>query len=150
MMCSDQSRWLPSTRETADHSLPFVVAVALLNGSVNDDSFTDEMLKNKQLADLIKKVTASSNPEMSALHPESMPCRITVDLKNGSQYSHTLQYQKGHPDNPMSEEELESKFKNLFSKFGNMKQAEKVINLVRITDHLEDMSALILALEKRN
>ena len=150
MMCSDQSRWSPSSRETADHSLPFVVAVALLKGSVDDDSFTDEMLENTQLADLIKKVTASSNPEMSALHPESMPCRITVDLKNGSQYSHTLQYQKGHPDNPMSEEELESKFSKLFSSFGNMKQAEKVINLVRMTDLLEDMSALILALEKRN
>tara|TARA_B100000674_G_C37954000_1_gene968656 strand:- start:748 stop:2103 length:1356 start_codon:yes stop_codon:yes gene_type:complete len=150
MMCSDQSRWSPSSRETADHSLPYVVAVALLEGAVDDASFTTEMLKNTQLSGLIKKITASSNPEMSAMHPESMPCRITVGLKNGSQYTHTLKYQKGHPANPMTEKELESKFSKLFSKFGNEKQSEEVINLVSIADRLEDMSVLIAALERRS
>ena len=150
MMCSDQSRWSPSSRETADHSLPYVVAVALLTGSVDDDSFTTEMLRNTELSDLIKKITASSTPEMSALHPKSMPCQITVALKNGSQYSHSLNYQKGHPENPMTKKELESKFSKLFSKFGSMEQAEEVINLIRIIDHLDDVSALIAALGKRS
>ena len=50
----------------------------------------------------------------------------------------------------MTEKELESKFSKLFSKFGNEKQSEEVINLVSIADRLEDMSVLIAALERRS
>ena len=96
MMAMDPSRWSPTTRETADHSLPYVVAVALLKGSIDEEVFAPENLKNEELTDLIGKISVNATPALTALHPKKMPCQITITLKNGRKYSHILECQKRH------------------------------------------------------
>lgn len=148
MMAMDPSRWSPTTRETADHSLPYVVAVALLKGSIDEEVFAPENLKNEELTDLIGKISVNATPALTALHPKKMPCQITITLKNGRKYSHILECQKGHPDNPMSYEELRSKFKKLFSKFGCTHQADEVARLIKLTDNLPSITPIIKSINR--
>ena len=61
MMGNDPSRWAPTTRETADHSLPYTISIALLDGEVTNESFADSRLKDAAVADLMKKVKVSED-----------------------------------------------------------------------------------------
>lgn len=149
MMGLDETRWTPSTRETADHSLPYVVAAALLNGPIDENTFSPDTLRNERLGALMQKITVAAAEDMTALHPAGMPCRLIVTLKDGKKLRHELQYQKGHPENPMSETEVATKFKSLFADFGDADQASEVITLVREMDELEDIGVLIGAMTKR-
>ena len=112
------------------------------------DRFAPENLKNEELTDLIGKISVNATPALTALHPKKMPCQITITLKNGRKYSHILECQKGHPDNPMSYEELRSKFKKLFSKFGCTHQADEVARLIKLTDKLPSITPIIKSINR--
>ena len=97
----------------------------------------------------MRKITVAATDEMTAMHPAGMPCRLTVNLKDGSELSHELQFQKGHPANPMNEAELATKFRNLFAEYGDADQADEIISLIRRLEDIDDITALISAMEKR-
>ncbi|MBL24098.1 MAG: hypothetical protein CMM48_09380 [Rhodospirillaceae bacterium] len=150
MMGQDESRWAPTTRETADHSLPYVVAAALLNGPIDETAFAPDALKDGKLSGLMQKITVTATEEMTSRHPAGMPCRLTITLDDGSEFAHQLDFQKGHPSNPMSEAELSTKFKNLFATYGNEDQADEVIDIVRRFEEAEAVAELITAMGKRS
>jgi 2-methylcitrate dehydratase len=84
MMGNDPSRWAPATRETADHSLPYVIAIALLDGEVTAKSFASARLGDPTVGALMKKVTVTEDAGLSAQYPESSGSRIDVRLDVGS------------------------------------------------------------------
>ena len=78
--------WDPRTRESADHSIPFVVAVALLHGEVTPSSFSDSMLRDEQVRAMMAKVEIEEDPEFSRAFegtPQSYRARVTVTAKGG-------------------------------------------------------------------
>jgi 2-methylcitrate dehydratase len=82
---SGAEKWKPTTRETADHSMPYVVAAVLIDGSYTDAIFAQERLKDARTLDLMKKVTIAEDGEFNQRYPASLPCRMTITLKNGDQ-----------------------------------------------------------------
>jgi 2-methylcitrate dehydratase len=110
---ADPEKWHPKTRETADHSLPYCVAVALQDGEVGLDQFSEERIADPTLLDLVSRVEVEADHELSARYPASTPNRITVTMKSGQRAVHEVAYPRGHSGNPMTDEDVEEKFKRL-------------------------------------
>lgn len=105
--------WHPSTRETADHSIPYIVAVALLDGNVTAESFSEERLRDPRVHALMRKMSLRENPEFTKVHPSAWPCRIEIVTSSGKHMTAGCEYFRGHVRNPLSDAELEAKFRRL-------------------------------------
>lgn len=136
IMAGDPKKWRPPTRETADHSMPYSVGVALMYGSVNHHHFDGEYLQNPQLLDLVSRVKVSVSEEANRRVPEAMLCNLEVITKSGKRYSSEVAYHKGHYKNPMSESEVEDKFRALSSNLLTPAQTDALLDRVW---HLEDV-----------
>jgi 2-methylcitrate dehydratase len=106
----EPEKWRPQSRETADHSLPYCVAVALVDGEVWLQQFDESRFKDEALLDLVSRVSVLRNAELSKRYPEGIPNRITVLLKSGEKLTEEVTFPRGHARNPMTDEEVERKF----------------------------------------
>ena len=113
IMAGDPEKWTPKNRETADHSMPYTAAVALMFGTVESRHFDDEFLKNPDLLELVSKVNVSVSNESNARAPEAMLCDFEVVTKSGDKHSVQVAYHKGHYKNPLTDNEVDTKFRSL-------------------------------------
>ena len=102
---------------TKDHSLPYMVAVALLDGEVSPAQYTPERIMRQDVQTLLRKVTTRPNDEMSKRFPAEMPCRIHIVLKNGQSLSSQKRDYEGFYTRPMSWEMATQKFERLASPY---------------------------------
>jgi 2-methylcitrate dehydratase len=107
------AKWSPKTRETADHSLPYVVAVGLARGSLWLEDFEDDRIADPAIHQLMQKINVRSSDEYNRSWPEAYPFRVSISMKSGEQYVEEVRYAKGHPKNPLSDSEIEAKFRRL-------------------------------------
>lgn len=124
----EPEKWRPTTRETADHSLPYCVAVALTDGNVTLESFDAAHLENQSLLALIQKIEVKANAKLNTLYPEGIPNRITITTQDGTAHTHEVTFPRGHARNPMTDAEVEIKFRAL---------AEPLLSTPRITEILD-------------
>lgn len=110
---SEPAKWAPTTRETADHSLPYVVAVALLNNGVTLESYTDDMLSNPKVRELMQKISVVVDAKIEAEWPGTIQIRATATLADGSSREVHASDPKGTYRNPMSREDIQVKFRHL-------------------------------------
>ena len=111
----DREKWAPKTKETADHSLPYVVGMALLHGAVDNSSYSGENLSDPGNLAFVKKVKVVEDPALTSVYPREIPNRITVQLRGGGVASAQVDIPRGHPEDPMTKDELEAKFLRLTS-----------------------------------
>ncbi len=109
----EPEKWDPSTRETADHSLPYVVAVALTDGAVTPASFNEKRIRDPLLRPLMRKVEVSEDPEATRDYPAQQRARMEITLQSGRRLTRSEDYPKGHSRNPLTDSELEQKFLGL-------------------------------------
>ena len=126
----DPEKWNPLTKETADHSLPYIVAMALLEGKIDNSTYSEKKFRDPKILDFLKKITVVEDKELTAKYPEAVPNRITVTLSSGKIISKQVDYHKGHPKNPMSDKEIEDKFERLTKKYLSRNQSRKILDLV--------------------
>ena len=139
----DPEKWHPRTRETADHSFPYAVAVALLDGTVTLQSFGPKRLNDAALQVLMQKVRVVEQEEFKGWYPQAMPTRVSVRTAMGKEYVKQVDFPLGHPRNPMSDREVEEKFRALAAGKLDRAQAGKVIDLVWKLDRLKDIGSLM-------
>ncbi|TLY29351.1 MAG: MmgE/PrpD family protein [Nitrospirae bacterium] len=139
----DPEKWRPQTRETADHSFPYCVAVALLDGSVTLQSFGLKQLNDPALRALMQKVRVVEQEEFKDWYPQAMPTRVSVRTAAGKEYVKQVDFPLGHPRNPMSDREVEEKFRSLAAGTLDRARAGKVIDLVWKLDRLKDIGSLM-------
>ncbi len=113
IMADDPGKWRPQNRETADHSMPYTAAVALMYGSVEGKHFGEEYLRNAALLDLVSRVKCSASEEANRRAPEAMLCDLDLVLRSGERKSTRVEYHRGHWRNPMSDDEVAGKFRSL-------------------------------------
>ena len=109
----EPEKWRPTTRETADHSLPYCVAVALKDGKVTLASFDEAHLRDKLLMALVQKIEVKANTELNAKYPEGIPNLIRIKKKDGKTLMKEVTFPRGHARNPMTDEEVVTKFRSL-------------------------------------
>jgi 2-methylcitrate dehydratase len=146
----DPEKWNPRTRETADHSFPYCVAVALLDGKVTLRSFGGKRLTDSALHELMQKVRVVPQPEFVGRYPETMATRITVRTKAGTDYVQQVDFPLGHPQHRMSDREVEDKFCRLAMGKLDRRRMTKVIDAVWKLDRLKDAGALMPLLKMKN
>ena len=142
----DPEKWHPQTRETADHSLPYCVAMALLDGKITPQSFGKRRLTDHTLNEFMQKVTIYEVKEFTERYPVAMPTTIRVTLLNGRHYDSQVDYPKGHPCRPMTDQDIESKFHALADRKMGHDHANKIIELVWKLDTLRNVEILTKAL----
>jgi 2-methylcitrate dehydratase len=137
---ADQSKYNPETKDTADHSLPYVVAVAIADGSVLPSSFSEERIQDPKLKSLMKKINVVPNSEIDALFPQVKRARITITVKSGLTYSAQTDVTKGDPENPLSDEEIIAKFRANTEGILGHECVDKIINATWQLDSFGDIS----------
>ncbi|MBI4192589.1 MAG: MmgE/PrpD family protein [Betaproteobacteria bacterium] len=143
MMGNDPTRWAPTTRETADHSMPYVIAIALLDGEVTARSFAHERLTDPAVVNLMRKVKVSESAALSAQYPESMPSRLSIRMSSGEVFTAEVRYPKGHAKNPMDDAEVEQKFRSLFREYGDERQCERALQGLWDFDRATDIGNVL-------
>ena len=139
---SEPEKWDPQTRETADHSIPFLVAAAFQEGEVTPNSFTPQRIADATKRDTMSKMTLSENQEFSAKFPSEYNCRITVTDHLGNVHTAHTAYSKGHKNNPLDDKELEGKFRSFASGVLSDMQCEDVLRTIWAIDEATDMNDL--------
>lgn len=146
----DPEKWRPRTRETADHSFPYCVAVALLDGKVTLRSFKAKRLTDPALHELMQKVRVVAQPEFVGCYPQAMSTRTTVRTKSGNNYVKQVDYPLGHPQHRMSDREVEDKFRRLAAGKLDRARMNKVIDVVWKLDRLKDIDVLMPLLKVKS
>jgi len=137
LMAGDADKWHPETRETADHSMPYTVAVALVHGTVEEKHFDEQYLRDPVLRDLTRKVKAQATDEADRLMPEAMLCRMQLVTVAGAVHEAVVHYHRGHYKNPMSDAEVEAKFRHLAS---GALPASRIDRLLETLWHVETLA----------
>ena len=143
---SGAEKWNPTTRETADHSMPYVVAAVLIDGTYTDAIFTPARYRDRRTLDLMKKITITEDREFNARYPQSLPCRMTITLKNGERKSAEIANPIGHHDRPMSDDQLVEKFRGLAGRKLAPAQLEATLDRLWRIDNSGDLPSLFDAL----
>ena len=113
VMADSPEKWRPQTRETADHSMPYAAAVALIYGTVEEQHYEDPYLHDARLLDLVGRVRCLPFDDTVRLEPEMNPCDLEIVLNSGARKTVRVEYHRGHWKNPMTDAELEEKFRSL-------------------------------------
>jgi len=142
---SDSSKYKPKTKETADHSLPYVIAVALADGSVLPRSFEEERLKDPVIWDILGKIRVVADPEIDALFPRIKRARVTITTTSGEKHTAQTDVAKGAPEDPLTDEEIVAKFRANAAGVLSCAQQDRVIEA---TWHFEDISHVGEYMEK--
>ena len=136
----DPAKKYPTNKETADHSSYFLTAIGIVDRTVGPEQYQPSKYKDPRVLQLIDKITLEIDPEMDKLPRSGMSEIVT---KDGKSYTARVDYPKGHPKNPMSDHELEVKFKSMASKHMTETRMERVLQRVDQLENLQDIGDLM-------
>ncbi len=128
---ADSTKWIVHDRETADHSIPYLVAVALIDGEVTPAQFTYERISNPDVQMLLPHISVREDPSMTAAFPGALAAHISA-FADGRKFEALVPNAKGHELNPLSDAEIGTKFRSL---------AHNVMPTARIDSVLERLWA---------
>ncbi len=143
VMGSGEANWQPETRESADHSLPFVMAVALMEGIVEIRHYDQMYYKRSDVRALMQKIKVRIGEEPVAAWPEVPLNIVDVEMKSGKVLSTKVAYHLGHFKRWMTDEERERKFRPLAEPLLPKRQIDDLLACLRRLDELEQVSELI-------
>jgi len=126
----DPHKYRPESRETADHSLPYCIAAALVDHQVTTASFSEEKMKDKRIWEVIDKIKGEASLEFEKMFPAKQPSKVVVKTTDGKEYSEYLEYPKGDPREPMTIEDIEAKFNALSSKLLKPDRQRKIKDMI--------------------
>jgi 2-methylcitrate dehydratase len=107
---SDPAKWAPETRETADHSLPYLLAVALVDGFIDESSCGPARIADPALRPLMAKIRIRERKDYTARFPAELPNALEVRLRDGTVLRSETAYPRGHQRNPVTGAEIDAKF----------------------------------------
>jgi 2-methylcitrate dehydratase len=110
---SEPEKWKPETRETADHSLPYITAIALIDGEVTEKQFQPERFTDPTIWKFLEEVTVQRNDELSKIYARAVANIVHVTLRDGRVLTKRVDYPLGNALNPVSDQQLEGKFNSL-------------------------------------
>lgn len=139
---SDPAKWDPQTRETADHSLPYLIATAMTDGTISPQTFRQQRILDPLLRPLMARITVKEDPELTQRFPEVMESNVELITESGVRFSAQAQYPKGHISNPMSDADIESKFRAACAEHFSVVQCDAALDLLWHLETLESVEDL--------
>ncbi len=135
---NDPAKWRPTTKETADHSMPYIISRAILDGRIDNSIYTKRSLSEKRILDFMSRVKVIKDETITRMYPKKIANKITVTLKSGEVLSSEVDDPKGHPNNPMTNEEMKRKFDSLTSKYLKPDTRERIVKTVYSLDNTKN------------
>ena len=132
----------PESIMSAQYSLPFVSSLALMRNIDDPGIFNDEILKDREILAMCKKVRSFKDPEIDRVFPEKFGAKVILNLENGQKVEKTILNPKGHPENPLSSEEVRRKFGDLSKNVLTPTQIERILDHVSHLEKLENILTL--------
>ncbi len=127
------------TKEEADHSLPYMVAVALLDGDVSPAQYLPERITRADVQRLLRQVSIRPDEVLSRRFPAEMPCRIQISLKDGQTLSREKRDYEGFYTRPLHWEQAVAKFERLAAPYTTTDQRAAVVEAAA---HLESSKSI--------
>lgn len=110
---TEAEKWDPETRETADHSIPYLVAAALVDGWVTPATFEASRIRDPALRPLIRKLTVVEDADFTRRYPAESCTRVEVTTADGRRVAAETSHPRGHFRNPLTDGDVELKFRGL-------------------------------------
>jgi 2-methylcitrate dehydratase len=145
IMADAPDKWRPQTHETADHSIPYAAGLVLMYGRIEPEYYEDPYLHDPRLLDLVSRIKCMPSDEADRAEHEFNLCELEVVLKSGERKAIRVEYHRGHFKNPMTDSEMEEKFRLMAQRHLS---ADRVDNLLRLLWGIESepqVSTLIAA-----
>ncbi|MEX2643293.1 MAG: MmgE/PrpD family protein [Acetobacterales bacterium] len=136
----DPKKLQPKDKETADHSFPYCIAVAMIDGDCGPEQYTEERLADPRVRDLMAKVELTVDPALTALLPEKFGTAVKVTMRDGSVHESVCECPPGHPENPLSDVQIEAKFRRLAKGLLSPRQIDQAIAATWSLDSCYDMA----------
>ncbi|MGD0645835.1 MAG: MmgE/PrpD family protein [Candidatus Bathyarchaeia archaeon] len=128
---------LVRTKEEADHSLPYVLSVALIDGQVGPEQYMLERISRSDVQTLLRKVQVYPSKEFSKRFPDAMPCEITIHLRSGKTVTRSVDDYEGFLTRPMNLAQATKKFTILTSKLVDENRKKRIIDVVSQLEHIK-------------
>lgn len=135
----DPVKKYPRNKETADHSSYWLTAIAILERAIGPDQFKPEKYADPRALELIEKIILVGDPSLDKERPAGIS---EITLKDGRLLRKRVDYPRGHARNPMSDQEVESKFRSMASRVMPRDQMERLIETVWKLDELNDVGEI--------
>ncbi|MGC1356744.1 MAG: MmgE/PrpD family protein [Xanthobacteraceae bacterium] len=132
------------TKEQADHNLPYLLAVAMLDGDVMPAQFEPDRIIRADVQQLLKKVSVRPDHEFTELYPAKMPAKITVRLQDGTVIEHEVQDFPGMPSDPFTWDDSVEKFDRLVAGRADESVIREIKDAVRSLESIQVKDLMLL------
>jgi 2-methylcitrate dehydratase len=136
---SDEGKYHPKTKETADHSLPYCIAVAIAKGNVLPSDFEEKALQNESVTELIPNIKVIPNSEIDSIFPKIKRTIVTITTRDGRTFRKQEDFAKGQPERPLSQQELIAKFRANADRTLGKRQREKLVHATLTLEHCRNL-----------
>ncbi|MEN3384535.1 MAG: 2-methylcitrate dehydratase [Hyphomicrobiales bacterium] len=150
---SDPEKWTPATRDTADHSLPYITTRAMFDGDIDNDSYAAEKLRDPRTLAFMRKITVAEDPALTArTSPSNVPTRITAILTDGQRVAREVDDVPGFVARPMSRADVDLKFRRNVGKRWPQERTDAILQALWALERADDLPALLgkLSLQPRS
>ena len=145
IMADGPDKWRPQTSETADHSIPYSAGVVLMYGKIEPEHYHDPYLHDPRLLELIGRIKCLPSDEGDRMEREFNLCELEIVLKSGARKTTRVEYHRGHFKNPMTDAEMEEKFRLMAVKHMPADRVDALLRLLWGLETVPQVSALIAA-----
>src|SRR5207249_1285590 len=112
-------------------------------------TYTEKKFRDPKILDFLKKVTVVEDKTLSSMYPEAVANRVTVGLSSEKVVSKQVDYHKGHPKNPMSDQDVEEKFSRLTRRILDKNRARRILDAVWSLEKVKDVSKVVSTMTLR-
>jgi 2-methylcitrate dehydratase len=145
IMADGPDKWRPQTHETADHSIPYAAGLVLMYGKIEPEYYEDPYLHDAHLLNIVSRVKCLPSDEADKMEHEFNLCELELVLKSGARKTTRVEYHRGHFKNPMTDAEMEDKFRLMAQRHLRADRVDNLLHLLWTIERLPKVSALISA-----
>jgi len=140
---SEPAKWDPKTRETADHSLPYMVARAMFDGDITRESFSEAKFRDSTVLAFMQKIKVAEDPQLTARTGGAVPTRVTATLADGRRIMREVDHAPGFAARPMTRDDVERKFRGNVGERWSKQQTAANLKALWAIDQASDLAALL-------
>ncbi|MFH2056073.1 MAG: MmgE/PrpD family protein [bacterium] len=143
---ADPTKYHPKEKETADHSMPYCVGAAIMDRMVTPLQFLPERIADQKLIDFIQKIKVLADDELEAQFPKLQPSRVEFRMKSGETLTQSVDYAKGDPREPMTEEDLMDKFYGLTKPYTSDEHRARIAADIKTLEKFDRIETFVASL----
>ncbi len=143
IMADGPEKWRPQTHETADHSIPYAAGLVLMYGNIAPEYYEDPYLHDSRLLDLVGRIKVSPLEEADRTENEFNLCELEVVLRSGERKTTRVEYHRGHFKNPMTDAEMEEKFRLMAGRHLSADRLDRLLGILRGIENEPQLNGLI-------